>query len=481
VYRPSRQAARALIGTDDHPIAGSEYNLLMLLQLAQALGPAEQDYLLEARQMQALSFAVHIPLVCFGVAFPALVLGMEWLGRRRADPLLLALARRWSKAMIALFAIGVVTGTILSFELGLLWPEFMATYGDVFGVAFALEGFSFFVEAIFIAIYVYGWNRLSPRAHMLAGIPVVIAGFTGSLMVISVNGWMNHPSGFRLEDGRAVDVEPIKALFGNSYFWHEVVHMYLAAFLVAGFVTASVYAVARLRGRRDRYVRVAMAVPLVVAAVAAPFQVVVGDWAAREVAEHQPTKLASFEGLGQTERGAPIHIGGWFDEERGEVRYGIAIPKLLSLLAFHDPNATVQGLDRVPPEDRPPVNVVRVAFFTMVGIGTLMAIFGVGLLVVWWRRRALPDGRWFLRIVTAFGPLSVVALIAGWVTTEVGRQPWVVYGHMRTEEAVTGADGIPLGYAALVVIYIGLAAATVWLLRRLARTPLELEAGDGSR
>jgi cytochrome d ubiquinol oxidase subunit I len=453
----------------------------MLLQIAQALGPVDQEYLLEARQMQALSFAVHIPLVCFGVAFPALVLGMEWLGRRGGDPLLLVLARRWSKAMIALFAVGVVTGTILSFELGLLWPEFMATYGDVFGLAFALEGVSFFVEAIFIAIYVYGWDRMSPRSHMLAGIPVVIAGFSGSLMVISVNGWMNHPSGFRLADGRAVDVEPLDALFGNSYFWHELVHMYLAAFLVAGFVTASVYAVARLRGRADRYVRVAMAVPLVVAAIAAPAQVVVGDWAARSVADNQPTKLAALEGVGRTEKGAPLHVGGWYDEQRRDVRYGLEIPKLLSLLAFHDPNATVRGLDRVPAADRPPVNVVRLAFQTMVGIGTVMAIFGVALMAVWWRRRALPEGRWFLRLVAALGPLSVVALIAGWVTTEVGRQPWVVYQHMRTEDAVTGADGIPLGYAALVVIYLVLAVATVWLLRRLARAPLEPEAGNGPR
>jgi cytochrome d ubiquinol oxidase subunit I len=440
----------------------------VLIQLAQALGPVEQEYLLEARQMQALSFAVHIPLVCFGVAFPAMVVGLEWLGRRRGDALLLALARRWSKAMIGLFAVGVVTGTILSFELGLLWPEFMATYGDVFGLAFALEGFSFFVEAIFIAIYVYGWDRLSARMHMLAGIPVMVAGFTGSMFVISVNGWMNHPT---------EETEPFAALFGNTYFWHEMVHMYLAAFLVAGFVTASVYAVSALRGRSDRYVRVAMAVPLIMAAVVAPAQVLVGDWAAREVAKHQPTKLAAFEGLGRTQAGAPFHIGGWYDAEANEVRGGIEIPKLLSVLAFHDPNATVQGLDAVPPEDRPPVNVVRLSFYTMVGIGSLLAAFGAGLLFVWWRQRAIPDGRWFLRAVAALGPLSVIALIAGWVTTEVGRQPWVVYERMRTEEAVTGAGGIPVGYAALVLVYAALAVATAWMLRRLARSPLEVRDG----
>jgi cytochrome d ubiquinol oxidase subunit I len=451
----------------------------MPLQLAQALGPTEQQYLLEARQMQALSFAVHIPLVCFGVAFPAMVVFLEWLGRRRADSLLIALARRWSKAMIALFAVGVVSGTILSFELGLLWPRFMAAYADVFGLGFALEAFSFFTEAIFVALYVYGWDRMSPRVHMLSGVVVAIAGLSGSLMVISVNGWMNHPSGFRLENGRAVDVHPWSALFGNSWFWHEFVHMYLAAFIVAGFVTASVYAVAWLRGRRDRYVRMALAVPLTVAAIAAPAQVIVGDWAAREVAKGQPIKLAAFEGLGRTEKGASLHVGGWYDAKTGDVKYGIAIPRALSLLAFHDPNATVRGLDTVPPRDRPPVNVVRLAFATMVGIGTLMAVFGVVHLAHLWRRRRLPLTRWFIWTAAALGPLSLIALIAGWVTTEVGRQPWVVYGHMRTNEAVTGADGIPVGYATLVLVYVALGAAVVWLLRRLARTPLEVRSGSG--
>jgi cytochrome d ubiquinol oxidase subunit I len=441
--------------------------------LAQALPPVEQDYLLEARQMQALSFAVHIPLVCFGIAFPSLVLLAEWLHLRTGDPHYRQIAKRWSKAMLALFAVGVVTGTILSFELGLLWPNFMATFGDVFGFAFALEGISFFVEAIFIAIYVYGWDRFSPRRHLLSGIPIVLAGISGSLMVLSVNAWMNNPSGFRLEDGRAVDVEPVAALFGNSYLWPELVHMYVAGYIVAGFLVAGPYAWSWLRGRRTRYVRLALTISLTAGALAAPVQLVVGDWIARQVAEDQPTKLASFEGLAETQRGAALHIGGWYDEDNGEVDYGIAIPDLLSLLAYHDPNAKVQGLDAVPEADQPPVNVVRLTFQTMVGIGFLLAAVGAVHLFGLVRRRGPPRSRWFYRAVIAAGPLSVVALICGWVTTEVGRQPWVVYGVMRTEEAVTGADGVPVGYATLALVYLGLIAATAWILRRLSRAPME--------
>jgi cytochrome d ubiquinol oxidase subunit I len=436
------------------------------------VGVTTQAYLLQARQMQALSFAAHIPLVCFGIAFPALVVFVEALHVRTGDPLYRALARRWSKVMAALFAVGAVTGTILSFELGLLWPAFMSSFGNVFGLAFAVEGVSFFVEAIFIGIYVYGWDRFSPRAHLLTGVPIVVAGVAGSLMVIAVNGWMNHPTGFTLRDGRAVDVHPLAALYGNSYFWHELVHMYLAGYIVAGFLTASVYAWALLRGRDSRHNRTALLIPLTVAALAAPAQLVVGDWAAREVANKQPVKLAALEGLYDTTRGAPEHVLGWYDGR--EVRFGLRIPKLLSLLAFHDPNARVQGLETVPPADRPPVNVVRFAFQTMVGIGTLLALLGVVYAGAWVRLRRLPRSPWFYRALVAAGPLSVVALIAGWVTTEVGRQPWVVYRVMRTSEAVTGANGIPVGYATLALVYAGLAVAVAWVLRRIARAPLDL-------
>jgi cytochrome d ubiquinol oxidase subunit I len=436
-----------------------------------ALAPVHQHYLLEARQMQALSFSAHIPLVCFGIAFPAMVMFAEWRYLRTGDRLYGTLARRWTKVIVALFAIGVITGTILSFEMGLLWPNFTATFGSVFGLGFAIEGFSFFTEAIFIGIYVYGWDRLSPRAHLLSGVPVVISGFLGSLMVIAVNAWMQHPSGFSLRGGKVTDVHPLSALFGNSFLWHQLVHMYVAGYIVTGFLVAAVYAVGRLRGRWGRYERTALAIPLTFAALAAPVQLIVGDWAARVVATQQPIKLAAIEGLGKTTRGASEHLLGWYTN--GQVKFGIPIPHALSLLAFHSWNASVQGLNAVAPADRPPVNLVRVAFQLMVGIGTLLALLGVAYLVMTRRRGRLPESAWFYRAVAVAGPASLVALIAGWVTTEVGRQPWVVYRVMRTPAAVTGAGGLPIGYATLVLVYLGVAAAVAWILLRLAHAPLD--------
>src|SRR3954452_22957014 len=421
--------------------------------------------------MQALSFIAHIPIVCFAIAFPIMVVFVELLYLRTGDELYRTLARRWTKVMAALFAIGVITGTILSFEMGLLWPAFTGTFGGVFGLGFAIEGFSFFLEAIFIGIYIYGWERLSPRAHMLSAVPIVLAGFTGSWMVIAVNAWMNHPGGFALRAGHVVNVHPWAALFGNSYLWHELVHMYIAGYVVTGFVVAGAYGFARLRGSSGRYERAALAIPLSIAAIAAPVQVLVGDWAARDVANHQPTKLAALEGVGHPARGAPIHVLGWYQDD--EVKYGVRFPKLLSLLAFHDPNAEVQGLDAVAVADRPPVNVVRFAFQTMVGIGTLLAALGAVVLVTRVRRRRLPESVWFYRALVVAGPASLVALIAGWVTTEVGRQPWVVYGVMRTRDAVTGAGGIPIGYATLALVYLAVAVGVAWMLRRLAAAALE--------
>jgi cytochrome d ubiquinol oxidase subunit I len=469
--------ATALTCRDRRPRAAAFACMSALL--AAALTRADQHYLLEARQMQALSFAAHIPLVAFGIAFPAMVLFVEWLYVRTGDALFLAIARRWTRVVVALFAVGVITGTILSFEMGLLWPNFTATFGGVFGLGFAIEGFSFFLEAIFIGIYVYGWGRLSPRAHLASGIPIVVTGFTGSLTVLSVNAWMNHPGGFHLRGGEAVDVDPFRALFANSYLWHELIHMYVAGYIVTGFLVASVYALARLRGNWGRYERTALAIPLTIAALASPVQVLLGDWAARDVAKTQPTKLAAMEGLSRTTSGASEHVFGWY--ANGRVEAGLTIPHALSMLAFHRWNAKVQGLDAVPRSQRPPVNAVRIAFQTMVGIGTLLAFVGVVSLVTHIRRKRLPESTWFYRAVVLAGPLSVVALIAGWVTTEAGRQPWVVYRVMPTAAAVTGATGVPVGYTTLAAVYVVIAAGVAWILRRLARTPLEPSLAARSR
>ncbi|HEY1778109.1 MAG TPA: cytochrome ubiquinol oxidase subunit I [Solirubrobacteraceae bacterium] len=443
--------------------------------IAGALAPVSQHYLLQARQMQALSFAVHIPLVCFGIALPLMIAFVEWRYVRSGDELYRTLARRWTRIMAVLFAVGVITGTILSFEMGGLWPNLTATFGNVFGLGFAIEGFSFFLEAIFIGIYIYGWDRLSPRRHLACAIPIVISGFTGSLMVIAVNAWMQHPSGFRLVGGKAVDVDPVKALFENGFLWHELIHMYVAAYMVTGFLLAAAYAVGRLRGRWGRYERTALAIPLSIAAIAAIAQAPIGDWAAREVAASQPIKLAAMEGLAKTTNGAAEHLLGWY--VNGKIEFGIAIPRLLSLLAFHNPDATVRGLDTVPLAQRPPVNVVRVAFQSMVGIGSLLLLLALVFLWIRLRRGRLPRASWFYLAVAFAGPASVVALIAGWVVTEVGRQPWVVYHVMGTNQAVTGAHGIPVAYATLALVYVAVALGVVWVLRRLAAAPLG-DVGD---
>ena len=390
------------------------------------LASAQQTYLDQAAQMQALSFTVHIPLVCFGIALPSMIVFVEWLHLRSGEEVYRTIARRWTRIMAALFAVGVITGTILSFEMGMLWPGFMSTFGGVFGLGFAIEGFSFFLEAIFIGIYVYGWGRLSPRAHLLSAIPIVIAGFTGSLMVISVNAWMQHPSGFKLVHGRVVDVHPLAALFGNSFLWNELIHMYLAAYIVAGFLMATPYAIGRLRGRFGRYERTACAIPLTIAAVVSPIQILIGDWAARDVATEQPTKLAAMEGLAKTTRGASEHLLGWY--VNGQIKFGIGIPDLLSILAFHNLNAKVQGLDAVPISQRPPVNIERVSFQLMVALGTGFAALGVLFL--------------FLRLAPADHAQAAVVLPAG------GRRRAGVGGCpdrrlVRDRDRPPAVDGLP--------------------------------------
>ena len=431
---------------------------------------ATSSNLLAARSQMAFTLGFHIVLACFGVAFPAIMLIAEWRGRKRGDPDALRLARHWSKCVAVLFAVGAVSGTVLSFEFGLLWPGMMKRFGDAFGVAFAIEGIFFFLEAIFIAIYIYGWDRLSPRAHFWSGVPIAIAGVGGALSVIAANAWMNTPDGFTLgPDGQVEDVQPLDVLFNTSTF-HEFVHMWVAAYIVTGFLIASVYAVGMLRGRNDRYHRLGFLIPFTVAAIFTPIQLVVGDFAARDVYEDQPVKFAAMECIYKTGDDQAENIGGICDSSEQTVKYDISIPKLDSLLAGFSTGTVVQGLDAVPDNDQPPApTLIHTSFDTMVGLGTLMALLAVWFAIAWWRRRDIPQTPWFLRCGAAAGVVAVLALESGWIVTEVGRQPWIVHGYQRTEAAVTGAQGIWWAFALTVLVYAGLFLVSTVVLRGLAR------------
>ncbi|MEM9034772.1 MAG: cytochrome ubiquinol oxidase subunit I [Actinomycetota bacterium] len=415
----------------------------------------------------ALSLGWHIVLACFGVAFPAMIFVLHRRGLR-GDAAALELAKRWSKVAAVLFAIGAVSGTILSFEMGLLWPGLMERFGDVVGLAFALEGIAFFVEAIFLGIYIYGWKRLPGHQHSLMLVPVMLAGLFGTFFVVSVNAWMNAPTGFRIVDGEVVDVDPLAAIFNSAVVW-QYPHMLLAAYMVVGFSVAAVYAVGMLRGRVDRLHRLGLLVPLAFAAIATPLQPVVGHFAGQRIADDQPIKLAAIEGLAETESSVSLELGGLFVDGRLQGAIEVPIPGLLSFLAQNDGTAEVVGLDAVPPEDRPPVNVVRIAYQVMVGIGTALVALIAWFAWSWRRRRGPPDSPWFLRAVVVAGPAAVVAMEAGWVTTEVGRQPWIVHEVLRTRDAVTDAGWVWLSLAVLVVVYGAMTVGAVAVLRSMSR------------
>ncbi len=415
----------------------------------------------------AFTLGFHIILASLGVALPAMMLIANYRGLRRDDPDALKLAQRWSKAVAVTFAVGAVTGTVLSFEFGLLWPAFTGRFGEVFGVLFAIEGIFFFLEAIFIAIYIFGWKRLSPWAHFWTGVPVVITGLGGAFSVVAVNSWMNQPQGFSPTTGKVTSVEPLKVIF-NPAVSYEVPHMILAAYLVTGFLVASIYAVGMLRGRRDRIHRLGLLIPLTVACIATPIQFVVGDTAAREIAEHQPIKFAGMECVEQTSTDVTEYIFGRCTSSG--VKGGIGIPGFDSFLVGWSTSTQVTGLDSVPPDDRPPDNtMLHWAFDTMVGICSVLILLALWLGLGWWRKKDFPQSRWFLRATAVSGIAAIIALECGWIVTEVGRQPWIVYNVMRTSDAVTNASGIWVTFVALVILYTALGATLIIALRAMSR------------
>jgi cytochrome d ubiquinol oxidase subunit I len=426
-----------------------------------------------ARSQMAFTLAFHMVLVPLGVSWAAMTLIANWKAIRHDDADALLLAQRWSKYMAVTFAVGAVTGTVLSFELGLLWPRFMGRWGEAFGVPFAFEGLFFFTEAVFVSIYIFGWRRLRPWAHFWTGVPIVLAGIGGSVSVVAANAWMNSPSGFTLDDsGNVTKVDPWEVIF-NDAMPLMAAHMVIAAYVVGGFLVASVYAVGMLRGRRDRYHRLGFLIPFTVAALAIPVQMAVGDSLARWVYENQPVKFAAIELVPETGSDVPETLLGRLDDD-GNVSGGIAIPGLASWLS--DPSTgtatVVQGLDSVPADERPTtaeVNIVHLAWDVMVGLGTLLFLLALWYAAAWLFRRDMPRSRLFLRAASVAGVLALIAMEAGWVVSEVGRQPWIVYELMKVEDAATANTGIWITTIAVGLLYAGLGITAVLILRGMAR------------
>jgi cytochrome d ubiquinol oxidase subunit I len=429
----------------------------------------EPSSLLPARWQMTVSLGSHIVLACFGVAFPVLIWVVHGRGIRQDDHVALDLAKRWSKVAAVLFAVGAVSGTILSFEMGLLWPRFMRTFGGVIGLPFALEGIAFFLEAIFLGIYLYGWGRMPARLHRAMLIPIAASGLLGTFCILAVNGWMNSPSGFRLVDGKVTDVNPLAAMF-NDALWLEFLHMFIGTFIVVGFTVAGVYAAGLLRGRDDRHHRLGFNVAFGFAAVAALVQPVSGHLAGLRLANGQPSKLAAIELAPTTERRADLRIGGVLID--GKVRYAISIPVLGSLIARSSPNGVVPGLDRYAPADRPEdglVTMVHWSFQLMVASGTALALFGAWFWVARRRGRDLLMSRRFLQLAVVAAPMSVGTLELGWITTEVGRQPWIAYGFMKINDAVTPDGGVWITLVGMIIVYAGMGIGALMVLRSMAQ------------
>lgn len=425
-------------------------------------------HLLAARWLFGMSLAFHIVFAAIGVAMPLLMVIAELRWRRTGEPAALELSRRWAKGVAVLFAVGAVSGTVISFELGLLWPRFMAFAGPIIGMPFSLEGFAFFAEAIFLGIFLYGRDRVSPRLHLASGILVAVAGAASAFFVTLANAWMNHPAGFQLLAGQAGEIDPVAAMFPAGW-GEQVLHVLISSYAATAFAVAGIHAFHLRRTPGDPFHRTALATVLPVAMAAALLQPISGDLSARRIAVTQPVKLAALEGHFKTQRRAPLRVGGFPDVATGTTPGAIELPAGLSLLAFHDPDAEVRGLEDFPRERWPDPLKVHLAFEVMVALGSGLAALSLTAGALWWRRRSLPTQPALLRALTWAAPAGFLALEAGWLVTEWGRQPFVVWGVLRTADAVTPVGGLEVPLVTFAVLYVFLALVTATVLRRMIR------------
>ncbi|MEO1433890.1 MAG: cytochrome ubiquinol oxidase subunit I [Bacteroidota bacterium] len=435
------------------------------------------EELLAARLQMAFSLGWHIIFACIGMAMPFFMAYAEWKWLKTKDEIYLDLAKAWSKGVAIFFAVGAVSGTLLSFELGLLWPEFMKHAGSIFGMPFSLEGTAFFLEAIALGVFLYGWDKIPPRAHWISGLVVGISGVMSGIFVVAANAWMNSPAGFDFVNGEYLNIDPVAAMFNDAWFT-QALHMTFAAFASTGFAVAGVHAFLLLRGHNIRFHQEALKIALIFGAIAAIAMPITGDIAAKDVAKRQPAKLAAMEAHYHTEKGASLIIGGIPNDETETVKYAIRIPGALSFLAHGNFNAEVIGLDQIPDDEQPPVAVTHFAFQIMIGFGSLM--LGIGLLYFFmrWRKWDYIGKKWWLRLIALATPFGFIALEAGWTVTEVGRQPWIIYGVMRTEDALSPMPGIQYSLLLVFLVYTFLTVTVIWLMRRQIQAIHQKYAGQ---
>lgn len=430
--------------------------------------------LFAARAQMGLSLAFHIIFACIGIAMPFMMAAAHamWIKTRR--PLYRTLTQAWSKGVAIFFATGAVSGTTLSFELGLLWPTFMEHAGGIIGMPFSWEGAAFFAEAVALGLFLYGWDRLPERLHWFCGLMVGVSGVASALFVVAANGWMNSPAGFEWVNGQALNIDPWAAMF-NDAIWVMGWHMVLAAFQATGFAVGGIHAALLLRNPTNTLHQKALSIALTVGAIAALLQPLSGHSCAESVAIRQPIKLAAMEGHFETRAQAPLLLGGIPDEEAGLTRYAIRIPGMLSFLSFGDINAEVTGLNAFAKESWPPVAITHIAFQIMVLCGVIMMLLGIWFFFQLWKGKGRVFNRLFLRLVASVTPLGMVAVWAGWTVTEVGRQPWIIYNIMRTADAVTPMPGLIYPFWAFMALYIGLTVTVFWLMKRQIQA---LEQGE---
>lgn len=439
------------------------------------------DNFLAARTQMAVSFIFHIVFACIGMAMPWLMFIAEWKWIKTGNKVYLDLAKTWSRGVAIFFAVGAVSGTVLSFELGLLWPKFMEHAGAIIGMPFSWEGTAFFLEGIALGLFLYGWKYLNKYVHLIAGLVVGIAGVASGIFVVSANSWMNSPSGFEWVNGQAINIDPVIAMFNKAWF-EQALHMTLAAFVATCFAVAGVHAILLLKSKQHPVHTKAIRIALALGAVAAILQPISGDISARTVGKLQPTKLAAMESHFETQANAPLVIGGLPNVKEKKVNHAIKIPGLLSFMVHGDANKEVEGLDKTPESDWPPVLLVHLAFQIMVLLGILMAVTGIMFLVFnfWWKEKL--NKRWWLKILAWLTPAGFIAVEAGWMVTELGRQPWIIYGIMRTRDAVTPMPGIQVSFVIITLIYLFLTYLVYWLMKRQIRalhSNINLDTHDG--